>query len=115
MRSVLAVFSLLSALPLSAAAEMPLCDASIKPIRHEMLPLIPPRTEYVPRGHLIVEFVVQSTGEISDVRIVESHIPSSDTFVLEHTLRSVETWKFEPRENACRGTKKISFELKRDA
>jgi hypothetical protein len=116
MRRLLTVFILLPALPLArAAADVPACDSSLKPIRQEMLPLLPPRTEFDPRGHLVVEFIVQPNGEVSDVRIVESHVPGSDDFVLDNTRRSVQTWRVEPRENACRGTKRISFRLKSDA
>jgi TonB family protein len=115
-RSLLGLSFLLSALPLAmAAADVPACDSSIKAIHQELLPFVPPRTEYVPRGYLIVEFIVQPTGEVSDARIVESHVPASDSFVLENARRSMKTWRFKPRENACRGKKRISFELRPDA
>jgi hypothetical protein len=111
---VIALF-LASAQGAACAAEPPKCEAGLKAEYRELLPLTPPRTEYVPRGFAVVEFTVNPSGAVSEVSFSEWKIPPSDSFMADYLVRSVQAWRFSPRENACREQQKLTFQLNADA
>jgi outer membrane biosynthesis protein TonB len=80
-----------------------------------MLPLTPPRTEYVPNGSVVVAFTVQRDGAVSDVSFAEWGIRPSDDFMRTYLVESVRKWRFPARESPCRGTQKLTFKLNEDA
>ena len=90
---------------------LPPCEADLRPVEAEMLPLQPPRTEFRPGGSVVVEFGVAPTGAVSNPWFVEWNVTPSDEFMRDYVTRSVLGWKYPPRESACRLQRSITFEI----
>ena len=89
---------------------LPPCEADLRPVEAEMLPLQPPRTEYDPGGSAVVEFGVAPTGAVSNPWFVEWSVTPSDEFMRDYVTRSVQGWRYPPRESSCRLRRTIAFE-----
>lgn len=89
----------------------PPCEADLSAVQSDMLPLEPQRTEFKPGGSAVMEFIVESTGAVSNLWFVEWSVTPSDDFMRDYLTRSVQAWKFPPRENACRRQTTITLEM----
>jgi hypothetical protein len=105
--------SALSDLALCArpTAALPPCEADLRAVQSEMLPLQPRRTEFQPGGSAVMELTIGPTGAVSYLSFVEWSVTPNDEFMRDYVIRSVQAWRFPPRDNACRLRRTISLEM----
>ena len=105
-RAALVAGAFLVVSSVSAAADLPRCEKTLK-LAHIPDPE-PPPTDHMSEGTVLVEFTVDVSGAASDARIVES----SNTRLNGMALKEAVRFRFVPPNQPCRYQMPIKFQVK---
>jgi len=89
----------------SAAADLPRCDKSVK-IESFPDPEYP-GGEHPPEGTVVVEVTVDASGKVTDTKVVESTNKRLNDVSLNGAVR----WRFTPPKQPCRHRVPITFRV----
>jgi TonB family protein len=97
------------------AGDLPDCDPPPTPVER-VPPEYPTVESPIPiSGYAVVAFTISQSGNVEDVKLIESDSePSHSGFSKgfgRSAERAISQWRYAPRPKACRSKQKFTFEI----